>query len=127
MTTREDIESYLIKMAVAYDDLDGTILRLRTSGVDNLLVTIADPIIVFRLKVMSLPSERREALFETLLRLNTTELLHCAFGIEGNAIVLGSALVLETLDFNEFQAVVDDITLAVSKHHEALSQFHSTP
>jgi hypothetical protein len=57
-------------------------------------------------------TERREALYELLLRLNTTELFHCAFGIEGNAIVLVSALELENMDFNEFQAVIDDIGMA---------------
>jgi hypothetical protein len=123
MTTREDIESYLIKMAVAYEELNENTFRLRTSGVDNLIVTFAGPIVVFRLKVMALPGKQREKLFETLLRLNNAELLHCAFGLETDAVALGAALELENLDFNEFQAVVDDMTMAVSKHLPALSQF----
>jgi hypothetical protein len=123
MTTREDIESYLIKMAVAYEELSENTLRLRTSGVDNLILTLAGPIVVFRLKVITLQVKDREKLFETLLRLNNTELLHCAFGLEGESVVLGAALELENLDFNEFQAVVDDMTMAVSKHLQPLSKF----
>ena len=125
MKTREDIESYLLKMAVAYDELKGDLWRLRLDGIENLMVSLAGPIVVFRLKIMDIPAVRREALFENLLRLNTTELFHCAFGIEGNAIVLGGALELENMDFNEFQAVIDDMSMAVSKHYPVLSKYRT--
>jgi hypothetical protein len=125
MKTREDIESYLLKMAVGYDELKGGLWRLRLDGIENLMVSLAGPIVVFRLKMMDIPAARREELFENLLRLNTTELFHCAFGIEGNAIVLGGALELENLDFNEFQAVMDDMSMAVSKHYPVLSKYRT--
>jgi hypothetical protein len=125
MKTREDIESYLLKMGVNHEDLGDDIWRLREGGVENLLVSLAGPIVVFRLKVMDIPSARREALFETLLRLNTTELFHCAFGIEGQAIVLTGALALENLDYNEFQAVIDDMGMVVSKQYPSLSKFRA--
>jgi len=92
---------------------------------ENLLVSLAGPIVVFRLKIMDLPKTRREALFETLLRLNTTDLFHCAFGIEANAVVLTGALELENMDYNEFQAVIDDMGLAVSKQYPVLSKFRA--
>jgi hypothetical protein len=127
MKTREDIESYLLKTGVNHESLGGDIWRLRDGVVDNLLVTLAGPIVVLRLKIMDIPPTRREELFGTLLRLNTTELFHCAFGIEGQAIVLTGALALENLDYNEFQAVIDDMSLAVSRQYAALSQFRATP
>ena len=123
MKTREDIESYLLKMGVSHDDLGGDIWRLRIGDVENLMVSLAGPVVVFRLKMMDIPAARREALFETLLRLNTTELFHCAFGIEGKNVVLTGALELENLDLNEFQAVVDDMGMAVSKQYPVLSKF----
>jgi hypothetical protein len=125
MKTREDIESYLLKMGASHEDLGGDIWRLRQGGIENLMVSLAGPVVVFRLKIMDVPATRREALFETLLRLNTTELFHCAFGIEGNAVVLGGALELENMDLNEFQAVIDDIGMAVSKQYPVLSKFRS--
>ena len=125
MKTREDIESYLLKMSVNHEDLGGNIWRLREGSTDNLMVSLAGPIVVFRMKMMDVPATRREALFETLLRLNTTELFHCAFGIEGNAVVLGGALELENMDFNEFQAVIDDMGMAVSKQYPVLSKFRA--
>jgi hypothetical protein len=125
MKTREDIESYLLKMGVGHDDLGGDIWRLHFNGIENLMVSLAGPIVVFRLKLMEVPATRREELFEALLRLNTTELFHCAFGIEGKSIVLGSALALENMDFNEFQAVIDDMGMAVSKQYPVLSKFRA--
>jgi hypothetical protein len=125
MKTREDIESYLLKMAVAYEELKGDLWRIRTDGIENLMVSLAGPIVVFRLKLMDIPATRREALFENLLRLNTTELFHCAFGLEDNAIVLGGALELENMDLNEFQAVIDDMSMAVSKHYPVLSKYRT--
>jgi hypothetical protein len=125
MKTREDIESYLLKMGANHEDLGGDIWRIREGGMENLLVSLAGPIVVFRLKIMDLPKTRREALFETLLRLNTTDLFHCAFGIEANAVVLTGALELENMDYNEFQAVIDDMGLAVSKQYPVLSKFRA--
>jgi len=125
MKTRDDIESYLLKMGVSYEELAGDIWRLREGGLDNLLISVAGPVVVFRLKIMDVPAKQREALYETLLRLNTTELFHCAFGLDGNAIVLAGALAIENLDFNEFQAVTDEIGMAVSKLYPVLSKFRA--
>ncbi len=126
MKTREDIESYLLKMGIAYEELGGELWRLRLDGIENLMVSAAGPVVVFRLKIMDVPTAHREELFETLLRLNTTELFHCAFGIEGNAVVLGGALELENMDFNEFQAVIDDMSMAVSRQYPVLSKYRKT-
>ncbi len=125
MKTREDIESYLLKMGVAYEEMKSDLWRLRLDGIENLMVSLAGPIVVFRLKIMDVPATHREALFENLLRLNITELFHCAFGIEERAVVLGGALELENMDFNEFQAVIDDISMAVAKHYPVLSKFRN--
>ena len=45
-----------------------------------------------------------------MLTLNTTEMVHGAFGLEGETVVIIHALELENLDLNEFQAVVDDMS-----------------
>ena len=79
--------------------------------------------LVFRVKVMDIPRHHREELFRTLLELNATEMMHGAYGIEGESVVIMDALQLENLDYNEFAATVDDITLAVASHHGRLAKF----
>jgi len=129
MKSAEDIESYLLKAGVPYERINPGFWVLRLEGHENLAVSIAGPVVAFRLRVMDLPDSGREALYRTLLGLNTNEMVHGAFGLEGDAVVIVHALELENLDFNEFQAVVDDMTMAIAKHYPYLSKFveHRTP
>ena len=125
MKNREDIESYLLRLGVAHEDLGHDIWRIKDNGFDNLVVSLAGPVVVFRLKVMELPKTGREALFEILLKLNASEMVLSTFGVDGDAVVLSASLPMENLDFSEFQAVIDDMGLAISKHYPLLSKFRS--
>lgn len=120
----DDLLSYLLKMELRYEEVrEGTWLVSGLDGIDNIVVTLAGPVVVFRVKVMDVPRASREELFRTLLELNATEMMHGAYGIEGDAIVISDALQLENLDYNEFAATIDDITLAVASHHSRLAKF----
>ncbi len=123
MKSAEDIESYLLRMGIAHETIKPGIWLVKLDGSD-LVVSIAGPVVAFRLKVMELPRTGREELYRTLLSLNTTEMVHGAFGLEGDTLVVVHALELENLDLNEFQAVVDDMSMAIAKHHHTLSRFH---
>jgi hypothetical protein len=123
MKSAEDVESYLLRMGVQYETVKPGIWLLHVDGQSRLAVSIAGPVVAFRLKVMDLPAERREELYRKLLELNTTEMVHGAFGVEGDAAVIVHALELENLDFNEFQAVVDDMSMAIGKYHSNLARY----
>jgi Tir chaperone protein (CesT) family len=124
MKGSDDIESYLLKIGLPFEAIGPEMWNIKADH-ENLVVSIAGTLVVFRTKVMDLPAANREQLYETLLRLNTTEMVHGAFGIEDKSIVIVNALELENLDFNEFSAVVDDFTLSVEKHYETLSKFRA--
>jgi hypothetical protein len=120
----EDVQSYLMKMELAHEEpREGTWLVKGLDGVENMVITLAGPVVVFRVKIMDVPLHHREELFRTLLELNATEMMHGAYGIEGDAVVISDALQLENLDYNEFAATVDDITLAVASHLGRLARF----
>jgi hypothetical protein len=124
MKTTADIQSYLLQMDLPYDEpREGTWVVRGLDSLDSMAVTLAGPVVVFRVKLMEIPRHHREDLFRTLLELNATEMMHGAYGVEGDAIVISDALQLENLDYNEFAATVDDITLAVSSHHGRLAKF----
>jgi hypothetical protein len=122
MKSAEDVESYLLRMGVPHETVNPGIWLVKTDGTP-LAVSIAGPVVAFRLKLMELPKTGREELYRTLLSLNTTEMVHGAFGLEGDAVVIVHALELENLDLNEFQAVIDDMSMAVSKHQPQLARF----
>ena len=124
MKTAADVQAYLMKMELPYEEpRENTWMVTGLDGLDNLVITLAGPVLVFRVKVLDIPKQHREELFRTLLELNATEMMHGAYGIEGESVVIMDALQLENLDYNEFAATVDDITLAVASHHGRLAKF----
>lgn len=123
MKTAEDIESYLMKIGVPYEQVKSGIWVLHVPGADNFVVSMAGPVVVFRIKLMDLPGNDRETLFRALLSLNTSEMVYGAFGLEGDSVVIVHALALENLDLNEFQAVIDDMTMAISKQYPVLAHW----
>jgi len=124
------IEGYLIRGEIDYDTVgEGMwVVHDDIDHVDNIVVTYAPPVVLFRVKLMELPqdSARWSALFQRLLRLNATEMVAGAYGIEGNAIIACETLQAENLDFNEFQAAIDGLTLAITEHYEVLKEYHSS-
>ncbi len=125
MRNAEDIESYLIKMEAQYDAVGDGIWVVKDVGPD-LVISLADSVAVFRVKVLEVekvPGARREELYRRLLELNAQEMLHGAYGLEHGAVVVTDALQLENLDFNEFQATLDDIGLAVTTHYPELTKY----
>src|SRR3954471_19298310 len=126
MKSAEDIESYLLRIGLSSERVDTNIWLVKLEGHENLAISIAGPVVAFRLKVMDLPASGREPLYRTLLGLNTTEMVHGAFGLEGEAVVVVHALELENLDLNEMQAVIDDMSMAVAKHQPNLAHFAGT-
>jgi hypothetical protein len=89
------------------------------------VVHYAPPVVILRIRVMELPANdpRRSELFRQLLELNARELIHGSYGIEGDHIVLTDALELADLDFEEFEASFDSITLALATHLGALAPY----
>jgi hypothetical protein len=125
MKTAEDIESFLIRMDANYDVVGENIWIVKEGNTD-LVVSIAGPVLVFRVKLLDLErveDDQREEFYKTLLQLNASEMLHGAYGLEEGFVVATDALELENLDYNEFQATVDDVALAVSKHYPVLNKF----
>ncbi len=130
MVTREDIEAFLDRLST-----DGATCRevepglwvVKPGGVldFDVVVTHNPPVVVLRVKIGSLPADATEAaaLFRRLLELNATDLLHGAYGIEGDAVVLTEALELAHLDFEEFLASYESMTLSLTTHLRELAAF----
>ena len=119
MVTREDLESFLIRMDVEYEEVDQGmyLVRGRTDGFP-LVVHYADALLLIRMKVMDLPSDNvnAEELYRTLLELNASDVVHGAYGIEEKELILTDTLELETLDFLELQASIESMEMAASSH-----------
>ncbi len=125
MVTREDLESFLIRMDLEYEEVDPGMFLVRghNSGLP-MVVHHADALLLIRMKVMDLPemSENAVDLYRTLLELNATDVVHGAYGIEEGELILSDTLEMETLDFPELQASVESMELAASGHMERIRE-----
>jgi len=128
MTSKEDLENFLVRMAAdgvqSKEVKDG--LWVLTTGADapELAVQYNPPVVVLRVRVMQLtPGNQKADLYRHLLQLNATDLLHGSYGIDGDSIVLTDALELENLDFSEFQASYDSMMLALASHLATLAPY----
>ena len=124
MVSREDLESFLIRMDLEYEEVDeGMFLTRGEGGGAPVVVHHADALLLIRMKVMDMPAEESIDLYRTLLELNATEVVHGAYGIEDGDLILSDTLELETLDFHELQASMESITLAAASHMEQIHSF----
>jgi hypothetical protein len=124
MVTREDLESYLLRMEdyEAEEVEEGMYMVTDRDGGPTIVVNHSAPLLLLRMKVMDLPeaSASDAALFRTLLELNASDLVHGAYGLEDRELILSDTLELETLDFHELQASIESMQLAAAGHIERI-------
>lgn len=122
------IEGYMLSLSLTYETVDdGTwLITDDEKGLENVLVILADPVVIVRVKVMGIPARQREEFFEQLLRLNQSDMIHGAYALEGDDVILLNTLVGATLDLEEFQATLDAIGLELAQHYQKLARYRDT-
>ncbi len=130
MVTREDLEAFLDRLTAggaSIRELEPGLWAVRPGGALELDVIVhhLPPVVLIRVKVMDLPAgeTKANAVSRRLLELNATDLMHGSYGISNGAIVLTEALELAHLDYEEFLASYESMTLALASHMRELSTF----
>ena len=130
MVTREDVEAFLDRLGTdgaSHSEVEPGLWIVRPSGLldFDVVITHNPPVLLMRVKVMPVPADAAEvaALSRRLLELNATDLLHGSYGIDADAIVLTEAMELEHLDYEEFLAAYEGMTLALVAHLPELATF----
>ena len=128
MITREDVQSFIDRLeggALTVTEVEPSLWIAKTPDDAEVVVHFAPPVVILRVRVMELPASepRRSELFRQLLEFNARELVHGSYGLEGNHVVLTDTLELEDLDFSEFEASFDSMTLALASHLTALAPY----
>jgi hypothetical protein len=128
--SNEDLEGYLLRLERRFERAeDGTYLL--SMGADRPLVAlrVAAPVLVAQVDIGQAPADdvAGAVLFRKLLVLNATALVHAAYGIEGEKIVLSAALELKNLDLNELEAVLADLDMALANQVPTLRAVGKKP
>ena len=130
MVTLEDIEAFLDRLSVdgaSHREVEKGLWLVRPGGAldFDVVITHNPPVLLLRVKVMPLPVDGTElaSLNRRLLELNAQDLLHGSYGIDGDNIVLTEALELAHLNYEEFLASYESMTLALTSHMRELAAF----
>jgi CesT_Tir_1 len=124
MRTEKDVEAYLLRLGRRFRQVDGqvgTFLVEMNEKAPPLVVRVEPPLVVVRVQVGVVKPETPPDVFRKLLELNAKQLVHAAYGIDEGHVVLSSALELENLDFNELQATLDEIDMALAQQLPGLA------
>jgi CesT_Tir_1 len=132
MMTKEEVESYFLRMGLDFEEIEDGLWVIRSSGEGTAVVAnYSPPLLLLRLKVMNLPVDngdgRMASFYRRLLELNAGDILHGSYGIEENEVVLSDALELETMDFSELRSSYESMALAASTHLSQLADLVPVP
>jgi len=128
MRGKEDIEGFLDRLdsgTAEVRELEPGLWLVRTAAGAEVAINYAPPVVILRVVVMQLPAgaKKQAELCRALLAYNARDLVHGAYGLEGDQVVLVDTLELENLDFIEFEASFDSLTLALATHLGALAPY----
>lgn len=128
MITRDDLLSWIDRLdggSLSIEELDSSTWLTRNTDGAEVVIHFAPPVVILRVRVMEPPAAegRRGELFRQLLELNARDLVHGSYGLEGEHVVLTDTLELENLDYSEFEASYDSVTLALASHLGALAPY----
>lgn len=128
MQLAERIESMLVDLDYPYEKIGEStwVITDEAAHVRNIVVYLTESLLNFRVKLMEIPANANPAGFRTLLEYNVTQMVHCAYGVEGDNVVITGTLTSENLDANEVAAMFTAISLAISTHYPALHDIFST-
>ncbi|MDR3131202.1 MAG: YbjN domain-containing protein [Treponema sp.] len=130
MMEKNKIEQYLIDLMLTYREIshDLWLIDDPEHNLADVAVMYEEPLVVFRVAVMDVPdagqAERLE-LFTKLLELNANDVLHGAYALEDDKIVLINTQDYETLDYGEFRSTLDAFSLALVQHYPVLSKYRN--
>ncbi len=125
MLSKEKLENYMIKLSLNYEEVSANtwIIKDLSKGLENVVVSAADSVIMIRVKVMEIPAKKQDKLYETLLSLNASDMMHGAYAIDGKNVLIVDTLEVETMDLEEFQASLDAIGFALTSHYKVLQEY----
>jgi hypothetical protein len=117
MRSVKDVEAYLTQLNRQFHEVDtepGTYII--PSNDMQIALRVDTPLVVLRVHIGDVKKGDADLpLFRRLLQLNARGLVHASYGLDDDRIVLSAALELANLDFNELEATLDEIDLALAQ------------
>lgn len=123
VSSPEDVEALLERLDRKFERLDDGILLVRiAANQPPAALRLSEPVLVAQVEIGKVPSdaEKQRLLFRKVLELNASDLVHAAYAMASDTLVLIASLQLSNLDPNELEAVLSDFDMALSEHTPVL-------
>ena len=123
----ETVEKYILdldyKVMHKSEETGVFVIENTLDGIRNLIVGIAPPVIIFEQYLFTINNDTID-MFKSLLMKNR-DMIHGAFAIteDGKKVIFRYTLQIHNLDFNEFEAAINSLSLLMSEYYEQLIQF----
>lgn len=124
----EAVKTYLQDMDIFIVDEDPeeelVVVENEEEGIKNLIIDCEDPLLILEQLIMKIEPDCDQAFFKWLLKINR-ELVHGAFVLDdaGEMVLFRDTLQLENLDYNELDASVKALSLAMSEYGPELLRY----
>jgi hypothetical protein len=126
LRNRDDVERFLEARGRAFTAVDdATFLVTLAPAQPSAVLRVQAPVVLVQVDIGQVEFASMEhecAFYKKLLELNSADLLHAAYGLNGNRVQLSAALEFDHLDENELEATLSDVTLALANHVPILRQ-----
>jgi len=119
------IEQFLIELKYSYREVKPNFWLLddEDHSLEGMVIMYTEPLVIIQVRVMDAPKEKREDFYAKLLELNAADMIHGAYGLDGEKVVIIDTLEYATMDYSEFRAALDAISLALTQHYPVLSVY----
>lgn len=123
----QKVKNYLLELdyEIAHEDEEDGIFVVRdeVSGIQNLVLGCADPILIMEQFIFTI-SQNHQEVYQMLLKKNR-DIIHGAFVLDetGAKVIFRNTLELENLDLNELEATFNSLSLLLSEYSNQLIKF----
>jgi len=119
------IEQYLIDLMITYQQIDSNLWLLEDEehSLQGVAIMQVEPLVIIRAEIMDIPKSNVLELYTKLLELNAADIIHGAYALDNKKIVLIDTLQYGTMDYEDFRASLDSISLALMQHYPILSKY----
>jgi len=99
------------------------VVESEEDGIRNLIIGVTPPVIIFEQYLFSL-REDNLSIFRSLL-IKNRDIIHGGFALteDGKKVIFRYTLQLHNLDFNEFEAAINSLSLLLSEYQDQLIKF----
>jgi hypothetical protein len=123
----QKVKDYLLELELDIsheDEEDGVfVINQEDAGIKNMIIGLADPILVMEQYIISISNESEEV-YRSLLQKNR-DIISGAFVLDetGTKVIFRDTLALENLDLNEVEESLNSLTVLLSEYSEQILKF----